>query len=120
MSAKNEKAGRRRSGKKGFGAGKPINIKKIIVSGVVAFFAIAFVYTFVNQQITLSQKNRQIEELTEKVAVAKEETERLQQEVDNLSDPEYIEKIARERLGLVRPNERIFVDSNKSEDNSGR
>ena len=34
-----------------------------------------------------------------------------------MEDPEYIERIAREKLGLVRPNERVFVDANKSDSN---
>ena len=44
---------------------------------------------------------------------------KLEAELENLNDPAYLEKIAREKLGLVRPNERVFVDANKSETNTG-
>ncbi|MBO5364889.1 MAG: septum formation initiator family protein, partial [Clostridia bacterium] len=49
---------------------------------------------------------------------AEQQTEKLEKELENLNDPEYLEKIAREKLGLVRPNERVFVDANQSEVNS--
>ena len=120
LNAKIEKAARRPKGNKRAGAVKPVNIKRMLIYAVLAFFAIIFVCTFIDQQISLNQKSKEIDELTEMVEAATKETERLQAEVDNLSDPEYIEKVARERLGLVRPNERVFVDSNKSTDNSGR
>ena len=35
--------------------------------------------------------------------------------MENLDDPEYLEKVAREKLGLIRPNERVFIDTNKDE-----
>ncbi len=95
-----------------------INFRKMMVVIVAAVVAVYFVYILISQQISISQKNREIENLREQVVSASEESERLSQEVENLNDPEYLERVAREKLGLVRPNERVFVDSNKSEDNS--
>ncbi len=95
---------------------RKINIKKAVISAVAAVVVIYFGYILIAQQVTINQKSREIEELERQVAEAGEESERLKAEVDNLSDPEYLERVARERLGLVRPNERVFVDSNKSED----
>ena len=79
-----------------------------------------FLYITVWQQVMISRKNEEIEALSQNIEQATQESERLKEEVENLSDPEYIERIARETLGLVRPNERVFVDSNKSEENTGR
>ncbi|MBQ3573506.1 MAG: septum formation initiator family protein, partial [Clostridia bacterium] len=87
---------------------------------VVAVVAVYFIYVLIWQQITISGKNEEIDNLKQQVSSASEESERLKQEVENLNDPEYLERVARERLGLVRPNERVFVDSNKSEDNEDR
>ena len=71
------------------------------------------------QQVMINRKNKELDSLAVKIEEATKESESLQKEIENLSDPEYIERYARENLGLVRPNERVFVDSNKSEDNIG-
>lgn len=94
-----------------------LNIKKLTIVAVAVVIAVNFVYVLIWQQVAITQKDREIEALKGRIATATEESERLSQEVENLNDPEYLEKIAREKLGLVRPNERVFVDSNKSEDN---
>ena len=39
----------------------------------------------------------------------------LQNEADNQDSPEVIEKIAREKLNMVKPNEIVFVDDNQDE-----
>ena len=44
-----------------------------------------------------------------KVMALERENRRLKQELQNLSTPEGIERLARERLGLVRPEEIVVV-----------
>ena len=39
-----------------------------------------------------------------------EENERLQAIVDSEDKSEYLEKIAREKLGFIKPNEKVFYD----------
>lgn len=94
---------------------RKIDKKRLGLVIVVAFFAIYFVYIMIWQQVMISQKNKEIRALEEKINAASQQTEELKKELENIDDPEYLEKIARERLGLVRPNERIFVDANKDE-----
>lgn len=96
-----------------------LNVKRLAIVAAAAVFIIYFVYAMIAQQIALSNKNKEIQSLEEQVSAANTETERLQKEFDNLEDPEYLERVAREKLGLVRPNERVFVDANKSKANSG-
>ncbi len=95
-----------------------LNKKKFVLAMVVIFFVIYFVYTMIWQQMMLSKKNRQIEQLQQEIQQATAQTEKLEKELSNLNDPDYLEKIAREKLGLVLPNERVFVDANKSEANT--
>lgn len=85
--------------------------------GITAAAVIYFAVTVISQQLSLSEQNRTIDALNGKISEAQQAGEALKSEVDNLDNPEYIEHIAREQLGLVRPNERIFIDSNKSENN---
>ena len=96
---------------------KSFNIKKLMVVSVAMVISVYFVYVLIWQQVTITRKNQEIDALKSQVETATEESERLSQEIENLNDPGYLERIAREKLGLVRPNERVFVDSNKSEDN---
>lgn len=99
---------------------KKKNKKKLIIIIICVVIGIYFAYTLISQQISLSKKNNEIENLQSQINSANEETKKLQTELDNFNNPEYIERIAREKLGLVRPNERVFIDQNKSEDNSGK
>lgn len=96
------------------------DIKKLTMRGAFAVVAISLVWTLVSQQFVISTKSKEIDALESKIQEAELQSEKLRQEVDNLQNPEYIERIAREQLGLVRPNERVFVDSNKSEENNSK
>ena len=52
---------------------------------------------------------KEAETLEREVGVLRADTARLTAEVDRLrTDPEYIEQIAREKLGLVKPGERVY------------
>lgn len=93
------------------------NPRKFVFAILAVGFAAYFVYVMIWQQLMISEKNREIDALQEKINAAGQQTEKLQEELDNLNDPEYLERIAREKLGLVEPNERVFVDANKSDSN---
>ncbi|MEE1012961.1 MAG: septum formation initiator family protein [Clostridia bacterium] len=92
--------------------------QQVVTAVVVMIFALYFVYIMIWQQVTISKKNKEINALEEKVQTATQQTEKLEAELENLNDPAYLEQIAREKLGLVRPNERVFVDANKSQANT--
>ncbi len=97
---------------------KNVNIRRLVTVCVVTLFSIYFVYVMIWQHITISKKNDEIEVLKESINNANQRTEKLQAELENLEDPEYLEKMARDRLGMVLPNERVFIDANKSESNN--
>ena len=46
------------------------------------------------------------------ISDANRETDRLKEELESVNDPEYLERMAREKLGLVSPNERVYIDEN--------
>jgi len=55
------------------------------------------------------QMKREVESLEREIATLREETGRLTKTIDRLrSDPEYIEQLARESLGLVKPGDKVF------------
>ena len=82
-------------------------IKKLI------FFA-AIVYTIfvlVNQQITLSKINNEIENYSNKIEAISNENDGFKENIHRLHDLEYIESIARRQLGLIRENEKVYIFS---------
>ena len=55
------------------------------------------------------QMKREVESLERDIVTLREETGRLTKTIDRLrSDPEYIEQLARESLGLVKPGEKVL------------
>ncbi|MGI6030428.1 MAG: FtsB family cell division protein [Eubacteriales bacterium] len=77
----------------------------------LACFVCYAAYTLVTLGIAITKKENEILELQEQIEMQKIENEELTDMVENGVSQDYIEKIAREKLGLAYPNERIFVDS---------
>ena len=67
-------------------------------------------FTLIKQQITLSDCDNIAEEYKTKIAEAESENQRLEAELEKAGTDEYLERVAREELGLVKANERVFID----------
>jgi cell division protein FtsL len=80
---------------------------------ILLFIFLYLSYTAVNQQRIIFNKNLELSRLEEKIAEEKTVNEELKKESEIIQDDEYIEKIAREKLGMVKKNERIYVDIGK-------
>lgn len=80
-----------------------------LMAGVLIYAAI----TFTAQSNDLYILNLEIKQLEQKIDREEEEKRRLLEERDEISSDESIEKIAREKLGMVKDGERVFVDTNK-------
>ncbi|HIV86354.1 MAG TPA: septum formation initiator family protein [Candidatus Monoglobus merdigallinarum] len=91
-----------------------LNFKRLFVCVGLFAFCIYFLCVMVSQQQVLNRKNKEIAEISEQISIANSETERLRGELESVNDPEYLERMAREKLGLTVPNERVFVDKNSS------
>lgn len=70
-------------------------------------------FVFASQSYDMYIIDLEIKQLDQKIA--KEEQERLRrlEDLDEVSSYESIEKLAREKLGMVKDGERVFVDINK-------
>ena len=70
----------------------------------------------IKQQLNISEYKNELQELSSKIEIAEEELKQnkidLEQEKKNTNSPEYIEKLAREKLGMYLPNERVYIDNN--------
>jgi len=81
-------------------------------------FAVFFIYvavSFTVMQVDIARRRDSLEAVRTEV---KEQTY-INQELTNLlnsgENADYIMKIAREKLGLVLPDERVFIDYNRKE-----
>ncbi|WZL72813.1 septum formation initiator family protein [Clostridiaceae bacterium 35-E11] len=81
---------------------------------IITVFGIYVLGTLVNQQITLRELRKQEVKLQEQMKTLEEEAARLEEEKNMSDDPKHIEKIAREQLKMVKPNEIIYIDMYKS------
>ena len=82
---------------------------KLLVLVLLAAVAIALLST----QAKLSAAQADREALSRRVQEQQEANAALQDGIGHSSDPEYLEDIARSRLGLVEPGEIVFEDSSK-------
>lgn len=77
---------------------------------------IVWIVMLIKQQISIVQYKDDLKNLSSKIEVAENELNQnkgnLEQEKQNIKSIDYIEKLAREKLGMYLQNERVYVDSN--------
>ena len=79
---------------------------------VIAFIIYAMV-TFANQEKVLSAYKEQEEQVASQIEEAQNYQEELNISKENANSLEYIEQVAREKLNMYYPNEKIYVDNSK-------
>lgn len=92
---------------------KKINFKKLYKRLFVLIFIIYIVYTLIMQQQTLNAYKAEENKYNEEIEKAQEEHEKLLETKNNINSNEYIEQIAREKLDMYLPNERVYIDIGK-------
>ena len=84
--------------------------KKILKKLLIFVVGLYVVFTLANQQTTLNQYSANSDELMAKIEEEKEYKEELTTQKDNITSLEFIEKMAREKLDMYYPNERVYID----------
>ena len=82
-------------------------IKRLVFIAILIYAVI----TFINQQKILNNYSEQKKNLNSQIAEASDYQKKLNEEKDNVNSSEYIESIAREKLDMYLPNERVYVDT---------
>lgn len=78
-------------------------------AGILALVVVALVlYLSIPLRTYLAQRAA-LDRLERQTALLQEQNDRLQQEIEQLHDPRYLERVARECLGMVKPGEVAFV-----------
>ena len=84
-------------------------LKKFFIVGVILYISV----TFINQQKSINAYNNQQAVLRNRIKEQNEYKQTLLATKENISSPEYIEELAREKLDMYLPNEKVYVDVNK-------
>jgi len=80
------------------------NLKFLVTVLAVLYFLVLAV----SQGWRLLSLQRSLAEIEQEISLVRSQNEALQQEVEQLHSPAYLEKLARQELGMVRPDELLF------------
>lgn len=80
-----------------------------VVITIVVVIAVVAAFNFYQNISRMSQLESQIEEIEAQIVQAEAENKKLKTQLENSDSNEYIEEVAREKLGLVKPGEKMFI-----------
>lgn len=87
--------------------------KKLTLNKLLALVLLcAAAVILIKQQGEINYYNKKISNLKSEIKTEEELTKELEEKSAIYSSDYYIEKIAREELGLVMPDEKVFIDAN--------
>ena len=66
------------------------------------------IYSLINVRQEISAAKAEVEILTEQLAEQEQYNTELSNAIENRDNPDFVEDIAREKLGLISPHDRVF------------
>ena len=76
----------------------------------MAAAGISLVLSLISSQVEIVSKRQQLENVQALVAAQQAENTELQRTMEAEDEQAYIERVAREKLGYVSPEEQVYVD----------
>lgn len=89
-------------------------LRRFLGKAVVLFFVVLIGYLgclIIKQEMYLSEINQQTIATQKQLDDATEQNKNLKMEKENLQKPEYIERVARDELGMTKPGEVPYISS---------
>lgn len=90
-------------------------ILKLLPIGALTCFLIYLGLTFNSQRETLSELDEIKADKEAQLVQTNKEIKNLEKELEEVDSPEFIEKVAREKLKMVGPNDIVYVDESNSD-----
>lgn len=87
-----------------------LNVKKMLKKAIVFAFIIYFFVVIYNQQKVIDNYKTNIATVEEEIDEENEYKDSLVSLKENANSLEYIEKIAREKLNMYKPDEKVYRD----------
>lgn len=88
-------------------------IKKHYKKVLFIIIAAYVVNILISQQKMLNSYNAEIKSYSAQIEKEETTNKDLNKIKENVNSPEYIEQMAREKLGMYLPNERVYIDIGK-------
>ena len=92
-----------------------IHHKKTVTSWALILIAGGMIINGIIQQPQILKNKKEIKALEEALQYEDERVEEVERLTEIVGTDEYIEKIAREKLGMVKEDEKLFVDVSKDD-----
>lgn len=89
---------------------KMFNLKKFYINILIVILLIYAIFVIISQQTKLNAYAESQAYYSSKIVEAKKYQEELNEKKNNVNSEEYIEEMAREKLDMFLPNERVYVD----------
>ena len=61
-------------------------------------------------QVDIAAKQKELQDLETQLEQQRQQNDELERVLESGSDAEIIERVARDKLGYAKPNERVFID----------
>ncbi len=83
--------------------------KLLIVAGIVIFQGY-LILTIIMQQFSIQEGQQELSAYQQELADEQQKAAQLDSQMQQQNDPAYMEQMAREKLGLYKSTEKIFID----------
>lgn len=80
-----------------------------VVVIIIIFIVVIAVFNFYQNMTKINQIETKISEIETQITEEKVKNEKLKNQIENSDNNQYIEEIAREKLGLVKPGEKLLI-----------
>lgn len=83
--------------------------KSVLKKLIISVFLFIFCFGYFRQMITINRIEKEIQDKKSQLSEIKAKNERLQDEVNKIDEEslDYLERLARERLGMIKPGEKV-------------
>ena len=88
---------------------KKFKFNRIIIIGIIIYV----LCILISRQQVLSANRKDARAYQDSIAQEKQRHTELLEKRENINSTEFIEQIAREKLGMYLPNERVYIDISK-------
>ncbi len=88
---------------------KKFKYKRVIIIGIIIYV----IYILISRQQVLNTYKKEEKNYIDLIAKEKQYNSELLEKKENINSTEFIEDVAREKLGMYLPNERVYIDISK-------
>ena len=89
---------------------KKFDLKNFYINIIIIGLLLYAIFVLISQQSKLNNYSESQQYYSELIDDAKKKQDTLNKRKDNVNSEEYIEQVARDRLDMFLPNERVYID----------